>query len=253
MASNEGFIKLMRTEEVVQMVSEDPMAFSLLTIIAWRAKRTSDYNRHNLQVGECLLGDYENYGMSRSQYRSACGRLVDRLLISKKKTNKGLVVKLLDSRIYDINIEDNRHPIASQSPANRQPIATIKNERMKEGKEVYKKKTFQKPTIEELKLYVAEAGYTINCQAFLDFYDSKGWVIGKSQSPMKDWKAAVRTWVRMDSTKTGQQAGKIRLLPLPGKTCCKCGMPAIHKTSGNFDNYYCQEHMPQKIKEKYYG
>ena len=31
-------------------------------------------------------------------------------------------------------------------------------------------------------------------KAFIDFYSSKGWMIGKNR--MKDWKAAVRTWER---------------------------------------------------------
>ena len=32
---------------------------------------------------------------------------------------------------------------------------------------------------------------------FVDFYEAKGWMIGKNK--MKDWKAAVRTWVKRDS------------------------------------------------------
>ncbi len=35
---------------------------------------------------------------------------------------------------------------------------------------------------------------TIDPEAFCDFYQSKGWVVGKSK--MRDWQAAVRTWER---------------------------------------------------------
>jgi len=54
------------------------------------------------------------------------------------------------------------------------------------------KKRFKKPTLEEVREYCLERGNGINPEAFLDFYESKGWMIGKN--PMKDWRAAVRTW-----------------------------------------------------------
>lgn len=56
------------------------------------------------------------------------------------------------------------------------------------------KAKFQKPTIAEIDAYCAERGNTIDAEEFFNFYESKGWVIGKS--PMKDWKACIRTWER---------------------------------------------------------
>ena len=53
-------------------------------------------------------------------------------------------------------------------------------------------RVFQKPTLEEVKAYCRDRGNDIDAEAFLDFYESKGWMIGKNH--MKDWKAAVRTW-----------------------------------------------------------
>lgn len=52
---------------------------------------------------------------------------------------------------------------------------------------------FQKPTVEEVKVYCLEQNNGIDAESFVNFYESKGWKIGKS--PMKNWKAAVRTWV----------------------------------------------------------
>lgn len=54
------------------------------------------------------------------------------------------------------------------------------------------RKRFTPPTVEEVREYVRENGYHVDPETFVDFYASKGWVVGKS--PMKDWKAAVRTW-----------------------------------------------------------
>ena len=62
-----------------------------------------------------------------------------------------------------------------------------------------KNRRFTPPTIEEVKAYCFERGNSVDAQAFIDFYESKGWKIGKDQ--MKDWKAAVRTWERRDNDK----------------------------------------------------
>lgn len=69
-----------------------------------------------------------------------------------------------------------------------------KNERMKEiNKEnISIGKNFKKPSVKEIGDYCSERKNNINPQAFWDFYESKGWLVGKSS--MKDWKAAVRTW-----------------------------------------------------------
>lgn len=55
--------------------------------------------------------------------------------------------------------------------------------------------TFQKPKPEELKNYFAERGVNSDeYERFYDFYESKNWLVGKAK--MKDWKAAVRNWIR---------------------------------------------------------
>ena len=54
------------------------------------------------------------------------------------------------------------------------------------------KERFKKPTLEEVNAYCLERQNGIDASSFIDFYESKGWVVGKS--PMKDWKAAVRNW-----------------------------------------------------------
>ena len=55
---------------------------------------------------------------------------------------------------------------------------------------------FTPPSLEEVQAYCTERGNTVDAQRFVDYYASKGWVIGKS--PMKDWKAAVRNWERRE-------------------------------------------------------
>jgi 5-methylcytosine-specific restriction endonuclease McrA len=49
---------------------------------------------------------------------------------------------------------------------------------------------FVPPSVEEVREYAQEAGLSIDAQAFVDFYSSKGWKVGKSA--MKDWRASAR-------------------------------------------------------------
>lgn len=51
---------------------------------------------------------------------------------------------------------------------------------------------FVKPTVEQVRAYCEERQNGIDAQAFIDHYTSNGWKVGNA--PMKDWKAAVRTW-----------------------------------------------------------
>ncbi len=59
-----------------------------------------------------------------------------------------------------------------------------------------KERRFVKPTIEDVDAYCKENGYNIDAAHFWNFYESKGWVVGKS--PMKNWRAAVATWVKTE-------------------------------------------------------
>ena len=55
-----------------------------------------------------------------------------------------------------------------------------------------KKALFKKPTLDEVKNYCILRKNNIEAEAFIDFYESKNFMIGKNK--MKDWKACVRTW-----------------------------------------------------------
>lgn len=48
------------------------------------------------------------------------------------------------------------------------------------------------PSVDEVRAYCKERNNDVDPEAFVNFYASKGWMIGKNR--MKDWKAAVRTW-----------------------------------------------------------
>lgn len=70
-------------------------------------------------------------------------------------------------------------------------------------KGISKRKVFAPPTVDEVRAYCQERGNTIDPQRFVDFYESKGWFVGKNK--MKDWKAAVRNWEGRDKQNTPKQ------------------------------------------------
>lgn len=55
---------------------------------------------------------------------------------------------------------------------------------------------FRPPTIDDVKWYCRDRHNSVDPQKFLDYYTSNGWKVGKN--PMKDWRAAVRSWERND-------------------------------------------------------
>lgn len=89
----------------------------------------------------------------------------------------------------DSQTTDNRHS---------NDILTTTIEEKKEGKNNKKedtnvsKKKFEPPTVDDVRAYCQERNNSVDPQTFVDFYSSKGWMVGKNH--MKDWKAAVRTW-----------------------------------------------------------
>ena len=74
---------------------------------------------------------------------------------------------------------------------NNNKLINITNDSLEQTNNGHSQK-FAPPTIEEVRSYCLERNNGIDAEAFVDFYTSKGWKVGKN--PMKDWKAAVRTW-----------------------------------------------------------
>ena len=83
-----------------------------------------------------------------------------------------------------------------------EPTETLKEKKRKEKENNEKKspseiyRRFTPPTIQEVMDYCKERGNNVDPERFVDFYSSKGWKVGNQ--PMKDWKAAVRTWEKSE-------------------------------------------------------
>lgn len=80
-------------------------------------------------------------------------------------------------------------PVANRGQLNTNELSTYESNTYSN-----RGKGFIPPTVEEVREYCYQRQNNVDPQTFVDFYESKGWMIGKSK--MKDWKAAVRTWER---------------------------------------------------------
>ena len=142
----------------------------------------------------------------------------DRVLIARKRSEAGKS-KARSSEDQNANQSDDQNgskkPIKEESKPgtngdqsddqNRSDLLKSESESEKERKS--KSKTldspnvesrvsgrFAPPTPEQVAAYAAEYGGSLDAHRFCDHYASKGWKIGKT--PMKDWKAAARNWMR---------------------------------------------------------
>ena len=67
------------------------------------------------------------------------------------------------------------------------------------SKDISKKKNFIPPSVEEVKEYLLSVGSKVDAEAFVAFYESKDWYVGKTK--MVSWKHAIVTWEKRDGLK----------------------------------------------------
>jgi len=65
---------------------------------------------------------------------------------------------------------------------------------------------FIPPTLDLVQSYISENQYKVDAQRFIDFYESKGWYVGKNK--MKNWEAAIRTWAS-DKPQSNKKNGRV--------------------------------------------
>ena len=94
--------------------------------------------------------------------------------------------------------ENGSYTLGCQTVAKRLPQYSKDKDSIEENSiDSTPQKRFAKPTIEEVEAYCQERNKGVDAQRWYDYYSSNGWKVGKN--PMKDWKAAVRTWERSES------------------------------------------------------
>jgi len=113
---------------------------------------------------------------------------------------------------------ENGKPIASESQTDRKSIA-IREDKIREdeikGNKIKGVFVFIPPTQIEIENILLEGQVDVELEkiknlaaGFFDHFSANGWLVGKAKAPMKDWKAAVRTWVRNEKKFENQKVTK---------------------------------------------
>lgn len=72
-----------------------------------------------------------------------------------------------------------------------------------------KSKPFVPPALEEVEVRIEEKNYSVDAEAFIAFYESNGWKVGRNK--MKSWRAALVTWHKKEASRSGAPSGEAAL------------------------------------------
>lgn len=120
-------------------------------------------------------------GLSVQQIRTALNKLKSTNEITIKSNSQGTVIQVVNYSKYQLSTNES----TIEQPINNHQTTTNNN--------VNKERSiFIPPTFEQVSEYCAERKNNVDASKFFNFYEAKGWMVGKNK--MKDWKAGVRTW-----------------------------------------------------------
>ena len=198
------FLYLMTNPHTTQLgiyqISRKVMAFELgysleaVSVLIERFENRYKLIKYSAETSEIAIRNYLKHSIVKG------GKPVEDLLAKEIKSVKDLgLLKYIHDSLADVDE-------LNASVVNILPLL-VKNDNDNDNDnddsyhESYHEssKRFKPPTIQEVKAYCIERGNTVDPERFVDFYESKGWMVGKNK--MKDWKAAVRTWEQKDKPK----------------------------------------------------
>jgi hypothetical protein len=121
-------------------------------------------------------------GLSSQQIRTALNKLISTNEITSETSPQGTILQIVSYEKYQVSTNE----ITNEQPTSNQRVTTNNN--------VKKEKKFIIPTFNDVLEYCMQNNLDVDGVKFINFYESKGWMVGKNK--MKDWKAAIRTWVK---------------------------------------------------------
>ena len=125
-----------------------------------------------------------NNGCKGAEYGKKGGRPVTKNPIGDNDENP----KETPNEKENENVNENENEKENEKEKENESPSETKRE--KQAKE--KRLRFSAPSVDEVRDYCRERGNSISADTFVNFYASKDWMVGNS--PMTDWKSAIRTW-----------------------------------------------------------
>lgn len=200
-----GYVKLHRNILYWEWYSDLPVRVLFLHCLLKANHKAKKWMGQVIQRGQFVTS------RNRLSNETALSQQQCRTALSKLKSTGELTIRATSR--YSIITVNNWDKWQSEQPAmqqssNKQSTTTKECKEYNNNKYNSGTKIFKKPTVEEIKNYCLERKNSINPSQFFDFYESRGWLIGKTK--MKDWRAAIRTWEQNNkiSTQNRQQEYK---------------------------------------------
>jgi DNA replication protein DnaD len=175
-----------------------------------------DVERGGLITSEVKLAD--RWGWSRTKIRRFLEMLENDSMIVLKKDNKKTVINIVNFSLFqgadsekeqqkNIKKTSRKH----QKDTNKNEEECIKNEEEVCMGDKPERATFIPPSLQEVEAYCREKKYNIDAERFVNFYESKGWMVGKTK--MRKWKAAVANWAKDSKKKPEAESQEKTFVP----------------------------------------
>jgi hypothetical protein len=197
-----------KKDPAVQSLSrEEKMIWLDMIFLMWESKERGFLTVNGIPMTDKMLGialALDNQNLSK------CLTYFEQLGLFSRRESDGAIYSRKIVKIVELSEKRktagkqggnphllNQKPSKSKANGKANTENEIENEIENESKEKSGEKISKKipPNLEDVKIYFSEKDVNSNeYERFFDYYQSKNWFVGKSK--MKDWKAAIRNWIR---------------------------------------------------------
>lgn len=156
-----------------------------------------------LKPGQVIKGRLQiarDLNINESKVKRIINLLKSDQQIDQQSRRYGSLITILNWDKYQERDQQNDQRATNERPTSDQRVTSKQEDKEHKNNKNNIYKRFSPPTIEEVRAYCNERGNNVDPEKFIDFYESKGWMVGKTK--MKDWRAAVRNWERNSASKS---------------------------------------------------
>lgn len=215
MAESKEYVKLwLSYDDYFRAYDKEAVGTLVLAMIAYRRDRTEpQFSGPERFIWPALKKDIDEAVLAQEEFSARCsenGKKGGRPRKEEKPNpfsenpenptlfSKSQKTQLFFEKPLGFEKKEEGAPLVPPSPSPPTPpvFSPPYNPPNLEEKKQVRTKRFTPPTLAEVQSYVAERHSAVDPQEFIDFYESKGWMVGKT--PMKDWKAACRNAEKWD-------------------------------------------------------
>lgn len=174
-------------------LTEKPLCSDIAKLMRSHSVRTANEK----EALKNILSDF--FELSDDGYHhSVCDKTIDKYREKSEKARKSAEARWGENA--------NALQPDSEGNTNQEPITNNQQPVTKDKKPLSR---FAPPTLKEVSDYCAERKNPVDPEKFIDFYESKGWMVGKNK--MKSWKASVRTWEKQSSNNSKSSSRNMQM------------------------------------------